>query len=186
MNKRGRAFQASRERILPTAFAIQRRPCRFIVESWVLYSLIVMIQTSADVGPTIDVKALADLHIIFQLEVKTGDIDGIRLIPFGVPIEVQFDVAIPRYVAGCKGDGVLSFLGPRNIGPINIFEFQRAGIDCQGNFLAVACDKFQFVVLKIQLNNPSKNRCYMEANKPCNSGFSLSFFPLADRRSHFL
>ena len=26
----------------------------------------------------------------------------------------------------------------------------------------------------------------MEANKPCNSGFSLSFFPLADRRSHFL
>ncbi|MCU6759855.1 hypothetical protein, partial [Waltera acetigignens] len=45
---------------------------------------------------------------------------------------------------------------------------------------------FQFVVLKIQLNNPSKNRCYMEANKPCNSGFSLPFFPLADRRSHFL
>lgn len=37
-------------------------------------------------------------------------------------------------------------------------------------------DKFQFVVLKIQLNNPSKNRCYMEANKPCNSGFSLPFF----------
>ena len=36
--------------------------------------------------------------------------------------------------------------------------------------------KFQFVVLKIQLNNPSKNRCYMEANKPCNSGFSLPFF----------
>ena len=31
-------------------------------------------------------------------------------------------------------------------------------------------DNFQFVVLKIQLNNPSKNRCYMEANKPCNSG----------------
>ena len=26
----------------------------------------------------------------------------------------------------------------------------------------------------------------MEANKPCNSGFSLSVFPLADRRSHFL
>ena len=26
--------------------------------------------------------------------------------------------------------------------------------------------KFKFVVLKIQLNNPSKNRCYMEANKP--------------------
>ena len=47
-------------------------------------------------------------------------------------------------------------------------------------------DKFKFVVLKIQLNNPSKNRCYMEANKPCNSGFSLPFFPLADRRSHFL
>ena len=47
-------------------------------------------------------------------------------------------------------------------------------------------DKFQFVVLKIQLNNPSKNRCYMEANKPCNSGFSLPFFPLTDRRSHFL
>ena len=46
--------------------------------------------------------------------------------------------------------------------------------------------KFKFVVLKIQLNNPSKNRCYMEANKPCNSGFSLPFFPLADRRSHFL
>ena len=46
--------------------------------------------------------------------------------------------------------------------------------------------KFQFVVLNIQLNNPSKNRCYMEANKPCNSGFSLPFFPLADRRSHFL
>ena len=36
-------------------------------------------------------------------------------------------------------------------------------------------NKFQFVVLKIQLNNPSKNRCYMEANKPCNSGFSLPF-----------
>ena len=36
------------------------------------------------------------------------------------------------------------------------------------------------------LNNHSKNRCYMEANKPCNSDFSLSFFPLADRRSHFL
>ena len=47
-------------------------------------------------------------------------------------------------------------------------------------------NKFKFVVLKIQLNNPSKNRCYMEANKPCNSGFSLPFFPLADRRSHFL
>ena len=46
--------------------------------------------------------------------------------------------------------------------------------------------KFQLVVLKIQLNNPNKNRCYMEANKPCNSGFSLPFFPLADRRSHFL
>ena len=46
--------------------------------------------------------------------------------------------------------------------------------------------KFQFVVLKIQLNNPSKNRCYMEANKPCNSGFSLPFFPLVDRRSRFL
>ena len=28
-------------------------------------------------------------------------------------------------------------------------------------------NKFKFVVLKIQLNNPSKNRCYMEANKPC-------------------
>ena len=26
----------------------------------------------------------------------------------------------------------------------------------------------------------------MEANKPCNSGFSLPFFPLADWRSHFL
>ena len=26
----------------------------------------------------------------------------------------------------------------------------------------------------------------MEANKPCNSGFPLPFFPLADRRSHFL
>lgn len=25
---------------------------------------------------------------------------------------------------------------------------------------------------KFQLNNPSTNRCYMEANKPCNSGFS--------------
>ena len=36
------------------------------------------------------------------------------------------------------------------------------------------------------LNNHSTNRCYMEANKPCNSGFSLPFFPLADRRSHFL
>ena len=45
---------------------------------------------------------------------------------------------------------------------------------------------FQLVVLKIQLNNHSKNRCYMEANKPCNSGFLLPFFPLADRRSHFL
>ena len=50
----------------------------------------------------------------------------------------------------------------------------------------IATNNFRFVVLKIQLNNPSKNRCYMEANKPCNSGFSLSFFPLADRRSHFL
>ena len=39
---------------------------------------------------------------------------------------------------------------------------------------------------KFQLNNPSTNRCYMEANKPCNSGFSLPFFPLTDRRSHFL
>ena len=37
-----------------------------------------------------------------------------------------------------------------------------------------------------ELNNHSTNRCYMEANKPCNSDFSLSFFPLADRRSHFL
>ena len=37
-----------------------------------------------------------------------------------------------------------------------------------------------------QLNNHSTNRCYMGANKPCNSGFSLPFFPLADRRSHFL
>ena len=53
-------------------------------------------------------------------------------------------------------------------------------------FITLGSQKFQFVVLKIQLNNPSKNRCYMEANKPCNSGFSLSFFPLADRRSHFL
>ncbi len=26
--------------------------------------------------------------------------------------------------------------------------------------------KFKFIVLKIQLNNPSKNRCYMEDNKP--------------------
>ena len=43
-----------------------------------------------------------------------------------------------------------------------------------------------YAVFKFQLNNPSKNRCYMEANKPCNSGFSLPFFPLADRRSHFL
>ena len=25
-----------------------------------------------------------------------------------------------------------------------------------------------------------------QASQPCNSGFSLSFFPLADRRSHFL
>ena len=25
-----------------------------------------------------------------------------------------------------------------------------------------------------------------KASQPCNSGFSLSFFPLADRRSHFL
>ncbi|GEM_PF-2793175 len=45
---------------------------------------------------------------------------------------------------------------------------------------------FQLVVLKIQLNNHSKNRCYMESNKPCNSGFLLPFFSLADRRSHFL
>ena len=46
--------------------------------------------------------------------------------------------------------------------------------------------KSKFSTLKIKLNNHSTNRCYMEANKPCNSGFSLSFFPLADRRSHFL
>lgn len=39
---------------------------------------------------------------------------------------------------------------------------------------------------EIQLNNHSINRCYMEANKPCNSGFLLPFFPLVDRRSHFL
>ena len=59
-------------------------------------------------------------------------------------------------------------------------------IEILWNIGIILFDKFQFVVLKIQLNNPSKNRCYMEANKPCNSGFSLSFFPLADRRAHFL
>ena len=42
--------------------------------------------------------------------------------------------------------------------------------------MKLQCDKSQFVVLKIQLNNPSKNRCYMGANKPCNSGFPLPFF----------
>ena len=46
--------------------------------------------------------------------------------------------------------------------------------------------KLQFSELNFQLNNHSTNRCYMEANKPCNSGFSLPFFPLADRCSHFL
>ena len=46
--------------------------------------------------------------------------------------------------------------------------------------------KFQFVVLKIQLNNPSKNRCYMEGTPTMQQRFFLPFFPLADRRSHFL
>ena len=46
--------------------------------------------------------------------------------------------------------------------------------------------KLQFSELNFQLNNHSTNRCYMETNKPCNSGFSLPFFPLADRCSHFL
>ncbi len=36
------------------------------------------------------------------------------------------------------------------------------------------------------LNNHSTNRCYMEANKPCNSIFFFTVFSLADRRSHFL
>ena len=34
--------------------------------------------------------------------------------------------------------------------------------------------------------NPAVELSYMESNKPCNSGFPLPFFPLADRRSHFL
>ena len=33
--------------------------------------------------------------------------------------------------------------------------------------------------LVFQLNN-HRNRCYMDANQPCNSGFLLPFFPLPD------
>ena len=36
----------------------------------------------------------------------------------------------------------------------------------QDSSLAKVLVKFKFIVLKIQLNNPSKNRCYMEDNKP--------------------
>ena len=36
--------------------------------------------------------------------------------------------------------------------------------------------KFQFVVLKIQLNNPSKNRCYMEANTTMQQRFFVTVF----------
>ena len=47
-------------------------------------------------------------------------------------------------------------------------------------------NKFKFVVLKIQLNNPSKNRCYMEAKyaeklrfRPLNADLRAALEPLA-------
>ena len=74
------------------------------------------------------------------------------------------DVWISNRIDKMLEDGVLKFTG-RTKGKTNYRRILRK---------------------RMKLNNHSTNRCYMEANKPCNSGFSLPFFPLADRRSHFL